>query len=135
MNMQLANFQKMQRWCRQCGAPSLIGSSCSNCQTPFSVPRERQREQALTILNDGNSMVQNNVVNVEQMAIAFADYEEPSVPVRQEPYCFQPQESGWTKFFRFTAAVASWMAIIVVSSIFLFLVCIVVMAFTHVHIG
>lgn len=110
MSMEANKVQS--KWCRECGLPNSIGSAtCAHCNVDLYARARREP-----------------VVIREEARPAFADFEEEESAVRAI------QGTQWD-FWRFTAAVASWLSIIVVGSIFLFLVCIVIAAFMHMHIG
>lgn len=113
----------MRRWCRQCGLPSPLNQpGCMHCGDVMA-PGRAVRNMS-PIFNEGNGMVQNNVVNID--ADEILDMLAEDAPATSAP-------SFGHRFFMFTMGVATWVGILAVLSVLAMLVFFVVLAVMKAH--
>ncbi len=124
-SMQIQPKPTVRRWCRECGLPSPSGAHvCVHCgQTPSIGHTTRNLSP---IFNDGNGMVQNNVLNLDLAGLL-------SVLDDDQPVVVAPQSSLLHRAFLFTCTIGMWVGIICFLTIVTVIVVIVVLAFMKAH--
>ncbi len=128
--MQIQPTPVLRRWCRECGRPSPVSQpGCVHCNVVATAPSRAARVFS-PILNEGNGMVQNNVVNIDTDVLvgALGLDDEMVEPRSQSPGFFH-------RFFMFTCAVAMWCGIFTFSSVVVCFFIIVYLAVQKAHGG
>src|SRR5512135_1884375 len=109
-SIQLHPTAGLRRWCRECGLPSPVNApGCVNCG---GLPTRSRAARILSpVFNEGNGMVQNNVLNIDAAGLVEALSDDDDSPP-------EPKPSFFHRFFMFTCAFAMWTGIIIVTSFF-----------------
>lgn len=122
--IQLPPTAGLRRWCRECGLPSPVSASgCVNCG---ELPTRSRTARILSpVFNEGNGMVQNNVLNIDAAGLIDALSDEP------EPV--PPKPSLLYRVFMLTCTLAMWCGILTFVTIVSVILYCVVLAVMKAH--
>src|SRR5512135_2138325 len=123
-SIQLHPTAGLRRWCRECGLPSPV--SATGCVSCGEFPTRSRSARILSpVFNEGNGMVQNNVLNIDAANLAD-DYSD-------EPPAQPPKLSLLYRFFLFTCTLAMWCGILTFVTIVSVILYCVVLAVMKAH--